>query len=427
MKVCLLFMSLVLASSQYTCAQSNNDLGTMLWGRFRGPQGAGKCTDDQVATVWSKDQGLLWKTPLPGAGASSPIVFQGRAYLTAYSGFFVPGESAGSPADLTRHLLAIDLSNGKIVWQQKIPALLPEEESIRDHGFAANSVAVDAERIYAFFGKSGVFAFDHQGKQLWKTSVGTQTHGWGTAASPVIHGDLVFINASVESESLVALDRKTGRQVWKTTDIRESWNTPILITSPAGREELVLATQGTIKAFAPTSGKLLWSCETDITWYMVPSIVEHDGIVYCLGGRSGTAGLAVRTGGDGDVTASHRLWTSRKGANVSSPVYHQGFLYWVNEARETAYCADVATGNVVYEQRLPRGGQFYASALLVDDAIYYVNRDGQTFVLAAKPKYEPIATNDLRDGSVFNATPTTSDGRLLIRSDKFLYCIAPAK
>jgi outer membrane protein assembly factor BamB len=146
----------------------------------------------------------------------------------------------------------------------------------------------------------------------------------------LLYKDLVIVNASVESESLVALDRRTGEFRWRAGDIRESWNTPLVVTAEFGRQELIVAVAGKILAFDPDSGQLLWSCNTDIGWYMVPSVVAANGVVYCLGGRSGVAALAVRGGGSGDVTDSHRLWTSRKGSNVSSPVYHDGHLYWVH-------------------------------------------------------------------------------------------------
>lgn len=393
------------------------------WSRFRGPLAMGVSDAKNLPEKWSQSSGIAWKTPLPGAGASSPIVYGNKIFLTSYTGYFVPGEDGGSLDDLQRHLLCLDLSSGKVLWDKAIAAKLPEEERIRDHGYAANSVAVDAEHVYAFFGKSGVFAFDHAGKQKWQADVGEKTHGWGTSASPVLFGDLVFINASVESESVIALDRATGKQVWKAGGIREAWNTPIVIESQEGRQELVIATQGKILAFAPDSGKPLWSCNTDIGWYMVPCVVAHDGIVYCLGGRSGTASLAVRAGGSGDVTKTHRLWTSPKGSNVSSPVYLDGHLYWAHESREIAYCVEAKSGEVVYEKRLNRAGQFYSSALLADGKLYYVSREGKTFVLAAKPEYEEIAVNDLNDRSVFNASPAVAGNRLLIRSDKFLYCI----
>lgn len=393
------------------------------WSRFRGPDGMGASDSAKPPVQWSATENIAWKTKLPGPGASSPIVFGDRIYLTSYTGFFVPDEPGGSLEQLRRHLIALRLSDGEIIWDEAVAAKLPEEERIRDHGFAANSAAADSDRVYAFFGKTGVFAFDHDGQQLWQTDVGDRTHGWGTSASPVLYKDLVLINASVESETLFALDRATGEIRWRADGIREAWNTPVVVTAESGREEVIVATQGTVKAFDPTTGDPLWTCKTDIGWYMVPSVVAHDGIVYCLGGRSGVAALAVRAGGDGDVTATHRLWTSTKGSNVSSPIFLDGHLYWAHEQRGVAYCAVAKTGEVVYEQRLERAGQVYASALLADGRLYYLTREGKTFVLAAKPEFEQLAVNDLNDRSTFNGSPVPAGNRLLIRSDKFLYCL----
>ncbi|RPI81161.1 MAG: serine/threonine protein kinase [Planctomycetaceae bacterium] len=393
------------------------------WPAFRGPTGQGFAATTGLPVEWSDTESIAWKTPLPGPGASSPVTWGDRIYLTCYSGYFVPGSDEGSLDDLKRHLVAVNVKDGSIVWDQAVAAVLPEEEKIRDHGYAASTPAVDAERIYCFYGKSGVLAYDHSGKEMWRADVGSRTHGWGSAASPVLYDDLVIINASVESESLVALDRQTGKERWRAEGIREAWNTPIVARAPSGREELIVATKGKVVAFEPATGLELWSCRTDITWYMVPSCVVADGIVYCLGGRSGIAALAVKMGGSGDVTESSRLWTSQKGTNVSSPVIHDGHLYWVNDQREIAYCAKAETGEVVYEQRLERAGQFYASALLADDKLYYLTRGGRVFVLGAKPEFEQLARNDLDDGSIFNGSPAVAGSRLLIRSDKFLYCI----
>ncbi len=395
----------------------------MDWPRFRGPNGMGTSDAKGLPMTWSATENMAWKTELPGPGASSPIVFGDQIYLTCYTGYFIPNQPGGSLEQLKRHLIAVRRRDGGIVWNQAIAARLPEESQIRDHGFAANTPAADAERIYVFFGKSGVFAFDHSGKQLWQADVGSQTHGWGTSASPVLDKDLVFINASVESQSLIALDRRTGAEKWRAKGIHEAWNTPVVVTASSGRRELIVATQGKVLAFDPQTGDALWSCKTDIGWYMVPSVVAADGIVYCLGGRSGTAALAVRAGGDGDVTETHRLWTSVKGSNVSSPVYLDKHLYWMHEQLGIAYCATVDSGNVVYEQRLERAGQVYSSALLADGRLYYLTRDGQTFVLAAKPGFEQLAVNDLGDGSLFNGSPAIDGSRLLLRSDKFLYCV----
>lgn len=399
-------------------AKAGND-----WAQFRGPDGQGQSDTKGLPLQWNSSENIAWQIELPGPGASSPIVFDDHIYLTCYSGFFVPGQPEGNQSDLKRHLICLNRKDGSSVWQKAIAAKLPEEERIRDHGFAANTPAADSDRVYCFFGKTGVFAFDHNGKQLWQTDVGSKTHGWGTSASPVLYKDLVFINASVESDSLVALDRKSGKERWRAEGIKEAWNTPVIVKNVNGEPELVIATQGSIQSFEPETGKQLWTCATDIGWYMVPSIVAHDGIIYCLGGRSGVASLAVRTGGKGDVTKSHRLWTSLKGSNVSSPVIHDGHIYWMNDNHEIAYCAKAETGDIVYEQRINRAGQVYASPLLADGRIYYLTREGKAFVVAANPKFEQLATNDLNDGSLFNGSFAVDGSRLLVRSDKYLYSI----
>lgn len=392
------------------------------WPGFRGPSGQGTA-EKELPLKWSSTENITWKSDLPGPGASSPVVFGDHIYVTAYSGFFVPNQPEGNQADLKRHLICLDRRTGNKVWQKSIAAKLPEEERIRDHGFAANTPAADEERVYCFFGKSGVIAFDHDGKQLWEADVGQKTSGWGTAASPVLYKDLVLINASVESESLIALNKKSGKEVWRAYKIKESWSTPQVIKSISGQPELVIATQGSIQAFQPETGQQLWTCDTDINWYMVPSLVAHQGIVYCLGGRSGVASLAVKTGGKGDVTNSHRLWTGLKGSNVTSPVFHEGHLYWMNDNSGIAYCAKADSGEIVYEKRMNRAGQVYASALLASGRIYYTTREGKTFVVAAKPEFAELAVNDLDDDSTFNGSMAIDGSRILLRSDKFLYAI----
>lgn len=394
------------------------------WARFRGPSGMGTSDATGLPVTWSENENLVWKTALPGPGGSSPIVFGDHIYVTCYTGYFVPpGQPSGSLEELKRHLIALRKDTGEIIWDEAVPAKLPEETKIRDHGYAANTPAADAERVYVFHGKTGVFAYDHDGNQVWQADVGSRTHGWGTGASPVLYKDVVFINASVESQSLVALDRRTGEEKWRAGGINEAWNTPLVVTTDAGKQELVVATHGKVLGFDPDSGESLWSCDTDITWYIVPSAVAADGVVYYLGGRSGVTALAVRAGGRGDVTATHRLWTSKNGSNVPSPIHHDGHLYWMNQGSGIAYCAKPDTGDLVYEERIDRAGQIYASPLLAEGRIYYVNRSGRAFVLSAKPQFELLATNELRDGSLFNGSPAVTGNRILLRSDKYLYCL----
>jgi outer membrane protein assembly factor BamB len=293
---------------------------------------------------------------------------------------------------------------------------------VRDHGYASSTPLVDSDRLYVFLGKSGVFAFTHEGKQLWQADVGDKVHGWGSASSPVLYQDLVIINAAVESESLVALNKETGKQVWRTGGMKESWNTPILVPAPGGKQELVVAIAGKVLGFDPATGEQLWSCSTGIGWYMVPSVVNQQEMVYCIGGRSG-GGLAVRAGGRGDVTQSRRVWTITKGSNVSSPVFHEGHLYFLHESSGVAYCVEAATGKLVFEERLPGPSPFYASPILAGGRLYAVTRRGTVFVLAAKPQYAQLARNEIGDRSSFDASPAVAGSTLLIRSDKFLYCI----
>jgi outer membrane protein assembly factor BamB len=394
------------------------------WPQFRGPNGAGTTDEGNPPLKWSESEGIVWKTKLPGPGTSSPIAVGDRLFLTCYTGYNVPGQDKGDPEDLKRLLVRLDRKTGEIKWAAPTSAKLPEQESIRDgHGYASSTPAADADRVYCFYGKSGVFAFDHDGKQLWRADVGDRLNGWGSASSPVLHGDLLFVNASVESQTLFALDAKTGDVKWKAPGIKESWSTPVVGKSNEGREELLVPIRGRILAFDPATGDKRWSCDTDIAWYMVPTIVVSDGVAYSLGGRNGVVGLAVKLGGSGDVTDTHRLWTTTKGTNVSSPVLHANRLYWMNDARGIAYCAEAETGKILYEERLPRTGQVYASALLAAGRIYYLTRDGKVNVVAAKPEFELLATNALRDRSLFHASPVPLDGRLLIRSDQYLYCI----
>lgn len=393
------------------------------WPQFRGPGGMGVSDQQNLPTTWSQRENIAWKADLPGPGSSSPVILGNRIFLTCYTGYNVPRQDPGRQEDLRRHVLCIDRETGKILWNKAFPAELPEQAKIRDdHGYASNTPVVDDKRLYVFFGKSGVMALDHEGQELWRASVGTGLNGWGSGSSLTLVGDRVIVNASVESQSLVALDRASGKEAWRAPGIKEAWNTPVLVDVPGGAPELIVPIMRSLLAFDPKTGKQLWSCDTEITWYMVPSVVAHDGVVYCIGGRSGGA-LAVRAGGRGNVTSSHRLWTGNKGSNVSSPVYHDGHLYWMHENQSIAYCAEAKTGKIVYEQSIPRLGQVYGPALLAGGNIYYTTRFGQTLVVAAKPQFQQVALNDLKDGGMFNAGPAVAAARLYIRSDKALYCI----
>jgi outer membrane protein assembly factor BamB len=397
------------------------------WTQFRGPGGRAQSDATDVPTTWDAETNILWKTELPGPGASSPTTCGDRIYMTCYTGYGVSEDNPGEAGDLKRNLLCLRRSDGLILWNAAQAATHPQKDYRGFpalHGYASGTPTVDQQGIYVFYGATGAAAYSHDGEQLWLTNLGTDTHGFGTGTSPTLYEDLVIVNASVESGSLIALDKRTGKEVWRQEGIDMSWSTPVLVETAEGNRELVLSMKGQVLAFDPKTGEKLWWCE-GIPDYICPTVLVQGDILFALGGRKNTT-IAIRAGGRGDVTQSHKLWQEGKGSNVSSPVYHDGHLYWASESRGIVYCANAETGELVYEERLdPKSGLIYASPVYADGKLYYVSRENGTFVLPAEPRYEVLAHNVIAtDDSIFNGSPVISDGQILLRSDKYLYCIA---
>jgi hypothetical protein len=395
------------------------------WTGFRGPGGRAY-SESRVPTKWSEDENLAWKTELPGLGSSSPTTLGDSIYLTCYSGYGVePNE--GSQDDLMRYVVCLDRKTGDIKWKREFKPQLPESKysggNSSRHGYSSSTIATDGERLYVFFGKSGVYCLDLKGETVWQKSVGANTAGWGSSNSPVLYDNLVIINASVENRSLVALNRMTGEEEWRAGDIRGCWNTPMLLKA-GGRDELVLSLPRKVAAFDPGTGKPLWTCEgIPDGGYTCPSAVAVDDVVYVIGGRRNTA-IAIRGGGEGDVTESHVIWTQREGSNVSSPIVHDGHLYWAHERSGTVYCLNAKTGEVVKEQRLqPRPGLVYSSVTFAGGFIYAMSQENGVYVLSADPGLEFVSHNTFADSSRSNACPVVDGNRLLLRSDKYLYCV----
>ncbi|MBI1913397.1 MAG: PQQ-like beta-propeller repeat protein [Planctomycetes bacterium] len=395
------------------------------WTAFRGPGGLGTSAEKDLPVKWSSDDNIVWKTRLPGPGTSSPVTRGNRIFLTCYTGYALQVAKPGNMDDLRRHVLCIARDSGKVLWTKEFEPVLPEHQYQGEgayHGYASSTPITDGERLYVFFGKSGVYCFDLDGKQLWNVQLGKGLSGWGSAASPVLYKDLLLVNASVESGALVALNKKMGKEVWRTPGINSAWNTPVLVPLPSGEVELVISIESRLLGLNPDTGKELWRAN-GIHRYVCPSVVAHDGIVYAIGG--GHTSLAVRAGGRGDVTKTHELWRQGKGSNVSSPIYHEGHLYWASDSGGVVYCQEAATGKIVYQQQLnPPSGLIYASPVLADGKIYYVSQHKGTYVVAAKPEFALLAHNVLKDDSSrTNASLAVSNGQLLLRSDQYLYCI----
>lgn len=395
------------------------------WTQFRGPGGLGRSDDASVPLKWSSTENLIWKTDLPGLGSSSPIILGDRVFVTCYTGYGLSERDPGEMENLARHVVCVDRKEGKILWTKEYKSEGRESNYSGNgarHGFSSSTPTTDGERLYVSFGKAGVFAFDLEGNELWHTGVGDDTTGWGSSNSPVLYKNLVIINASIESSSLVALDKETGKEVWRTGRIQRSWNTPVLVDVAGGQTELVVSIKDWILGFDPASGSELWRAE-GIHDYVCPSVVANEGVIYAIGGRQNTA-TAIKAGGRGDVTETHVVWRTNKGSNVSSPVYHDGHLYWVHEGQGAVLCLSATTGEVAFQERLqPRPGTVYSSVLLAGGRLYATSQNNGTFVIAAKPEFELLAQNKFDEDARANACPAVSNGQLFLRNDKCLYCV----
>ncbi len=390
------------------------------WPQFRGPTADGVTTDTNLPLTWSEKENLVWRTELPGPGSSSPIISGDKIFLTSYSGYGIDVKEPGDMKNLKRHAICLDKKTGKILWNHEIVTDLPNKPYtgtyITTHGYASSSAVTDGRGVFFFMANAGMYAYTMEGKPVWNVSVGEKAHDWGVGSSPILYGELLIVNAALESNQLVALDRKTGKTVWSATGFPASWNTPTIVKAN-GRDELVLNASGKLRAFDPLTGKELWSCASIKAAELCPSIVAHDGVIFVIGHPGGQS-QAVK---DGQV-----LWQAQKGSNVSSPVYKDGHLYFINDSKGVATCLDAKTGEVVYEQPLvqrPKRDRWYSTPLLAGDRLYCVGRQTGTYVIAAKPQFELLATNVIADDdSITNASPAVSDGRIFLRSNKFAYC-----
>ncbi len=405
--------------TMFACRANSSSLFAADWPAFRGPNGAGISSDQKIPTEWSDERNLKWKLKMPGKGFSSPIIVGDYVFVTCYS------DAAGDLSALRRHLLCVQRHNGNLVWSKTVPSAATEIRGASfgaNHGYASHTPVSDGERIYVLFGNSGVLAFDMKGQQLWQQIVGEESASmFGSAASPILYQDRIIVTAAAESESIRALDKRTGKELWKTeaASLSRSYCTPLVVKNTRGEDELVISVPYEVWSLNPDTGILNWYAETSVDTNACTAVVTRNGIVYVIGGRSGGR-TAIRTGGKDDVTESNVLWSTGGGAYVPSPVLHNGHLYWIND-RGIAFCVDAKTGKEVTKKRI--GGQFYASAVLINERLYVVSRFGGTYVLKATPELTQIAHNKLSDESDFSASPAVSDGHFILRSDKYLYCI----
>ncbi len=344
--------------------------------------------------------------------------------MTAYNGYGLNLENPGEYLDLKHHLLCFDKNSGQPVWQREIrgthlkQTLNPE---LIQHGFASSTPVTDGDQIYAWFGVTGVFAFDAQGGELWQRNLGLETNYFGSSASLLVYQDLLIVNASIESNTVYALDKKTGAVVWWIPDIHECWSMPVIGLNPDGQPEMVISSKNTVAGYDPASGRRLWHC-AGIQDYVVSTPVIVEGVCYLSGGKQKQT-LAVRLGGSGDVENTHKIWEQQKvGSNVSSPVWHDGRLYIFHD-NGIVQVINADTGAMINRHRTATQTRPFASPLLAGDRLYMPFQDAGIAVFQADEQCGEIAVNALPDTAPLMASIAAAGDRLYFRSDRYLYCI----
>ncbi|HYF37120.1 MAG TPA: PQQ-binding-like beta-propeller repeat protein [Prosthecobacter sp.] len=403
------------------------------WPMWRGANGDGTCPESNLPLNWSKTENVVWKVALPDRGNSTPVVWGDKVFVTQAEPA-LPTDAAGTN-NSKRMLLCFDRKTGEKLWESGTTYKEPE----LTHGtnpYCSASPATDGERVVVFFASAGVFCYDLNGKELWKrTDLGKQHHIWGNGTSPVLAGDRVFLNFGPgEKTVLYCFDKGTGKTLWEHKEPGGasgeggnkkwlgSWSDPLLRKTDQ-RYELLMSYPGRACAFDPMNGKELWTCD-GLTPLVYNSPLYADGIMVAMCGYGGSA-MAVKTGGNGNVTETHRLWHLPKvQQRIGSGVIHDGHHYILTDGG-IAECRELKTGKLVYNERLkgpgPTGQNWSSLVLTADGKCYAVDQGGDAFVFKASPNFGLLATNSL--GEKVIGSIAVSDGQLFIRGHQNLWCI----
>lgn len=433
---------------------AGDDAGEALdnWPQFRGPLGTGEAPRATPPLEWSEDKNVKWKTPLPGLGHSSPVVWGQRVFVTAavpigekleprYTD--APGAHDNLPVT-QRHkfvVLAIDRASGKIVWENVVHEALPRDQGHFTASLASASPVTDGEHLFAHFGSYGLYCLDFEGNVVWQKMLGEMwtKHGHGEGASPALYGNVIAINWDHEGDSfIVALDKNTGKELWKVAREEDtSWCTPIIVDLSVTRsvsegpssidESIQLIVPGTnrLRGYDLTTGKVLWECG-GLSSNIVATPVAADGMLFAGSSYEKRALLAIHLdGAAGDITETrHVAWLRSRGTPyVPSPLYHEGVLYFLTHYQNVMTGVNGLTGE---DQpgafRLPGLRDIYSSPIAAGGHIYVTDRDGGTLVFRPVDTPEPLAVNRLND--TFSATAAAAGKEIFLRGERFLYSVA---
>jgi outer membrane protein assembly factor BamB len=410
------------------------------WPRWRGPLDTGEAPNADPPIEWSADKNLRWKLPIPGHGHSTPVIWGDRIYLTSarpigdplpkprYSG----REGAHNNLPITNRqefaVIAISRSQGKIEWSKPVRTEVPHEGAHESGSLASNSPVTDGKRVYAYFGSRGLFCLDPAGGIVWERQFGKKhtKHGHGEGASPTLHGETLIVNWDHQEKSfVVALNKKTGEQIWqRDRDELTSWATPIVVEE-AGRKQVIVPGSQRVRAYDLGTGEIIWECG-GLSANICASPVAGDGMAFAGSSYVKRGFIAVTlAGAKGDITGTdHVAWTRVRGTPyVPSPLLYRGRIHFFNHYQSVLTQLDARTGTADPGPfRLPGIGNIYASPVAAQERIYITDLEGSTLVLSAAAKPEVLALNHLDDS--FAASPALAGNELYLRGRGHLYCIA---
>ena len=414
------------------------------WPQWRGPAGQGISLEKNLPSDWSVTRNIKWKTAIEGRGHSSPIVWGKKIFLTtALDGEVIAGRTPGVTHRLsdgtdfvhpdavganlkhTFKVVCIDRETGKILWERVAYEGPVADSRHKKASFASSTPATDGKYVFAFFGTEGLYAYDYKGKLIWKQNLGklgTASVGYGV--SPILFENLVIMQCdeSGMNSFIAAFDKKTGKEVWRVPrKVDVTWSTPVLVKT-SKRMELVASAAEAIIAYDPLTGKELWR-HKGLESNAVPTPVVSDDLVVLTSGSPTKIALAIKAGGNGDVTGTSQLvWSYNKGtAYVPSPILYGEYIYLMTD-RGLLTCLDAKTGKVEYEgARVPKPTMFLASPVAFEGKLFLTSEEGDTYVIKAGPKYEVLRTNSL--GEAVYASPAIADGKVFIRGEKNLFAI----
>ncbi|MBI1898059.1 MAG: PQQ-binding-like beta-propeller repeat protein [Acidobacteria bacterium] len=414
------------------------------WPSFRGGSARGVAESEKLPVKWSTSTGenIAWKTEIPGLGHSSPVIWGDRIFLTtavsANRNMVFERELKG-PIDRRQdrarqefRVLGIDKKSGRIVWNELAAAAEPRVLRHPHNSYASPTPATDGKRLVASFGSEGLFCYTLDGKLAWKKDLGVIDQGafdvpdyqWGTAASPILWRDTVFLQIDMHRGSfLAAFDAKTGKELWRTPrDSKPSWSTPTVVEGPL-RNELVANGVEHVCGYDPKTGKELWRLK-GTSMISVPTPFTAHGLIYVFSGyfRNIRRSYAIRPGATGDITGSKQwiAWMTEEAPYLSTPVIAGDYLYTLS-TRGVLAGINAKTGETLFQQRLGLGTAFSASLVAAGGVVYGVNELGEFYIFRAGPKYDEAARVEM--GETVMATPAVSDSTLFVRGAKHLYAI----